>query len=89
MKIISNFPRSTARKARCPEMSPIGDALRVPPGAIDPHARLHEMDAQGIDIAILYPTIGLASARTLSSPRPTAVPITTIYSIFAPRVVSA
>ena len=29
------------------------------PGAIDPDARVREMDAQGIDAAILYPTIGI------------------------------
>lgn len=29
------------------------------PGAIDPDARVREMDAEGIDAAILYPTIGI------------------------------
>ncbi len=29
------------------------------PGAFDPHARLGDMDAEGIDVAVLYPTIGL------------------------------
>lgn len=28
-------------------------------GAFDPHARLADMDAEGIDVAVLYPTIGL------------------------------
>ncbi len=30
-----------------------------PPGSYDPKARLEVMDAEGIDIAILYPTIGI------------------------------
>ncbi len=29
------------------------------PGAFDPRARLVDMDAEGIDVAVLYPTIGL------------------------------
>ena len=29
------------------------------PGAIDPDARVREMDAEGIDAALLYPTIGI------------------------------
>ncbi len=29
------------------------------PGAIDPDARVREMEEQGIDVAILYPTIGI------------------------------
>jgi len=29
------------------------------PGAIDPDARIAEMDEQGIDIAVLYPTLGI------------------------------
>src|SRR5260370_3394900 len=35
------------------------DGAKRTPGAIDPDARVREMDAQGIDIAILYPTIGI------------------------------
>ena len=30
-----------------------------PPGAKDPHARIKWMDEQGIDVCLLYPTIGL------------------------------
>ena len=29
------------------------------PGAIDPDARVRDMDEQGIDIAVLYPTLGI------------------------------
>jgi predicted TIM-barrel fold metal-dependent hydrolase len=32
---------------------------RARPGAFDPGARLVDMDAEGIDVAVLYPTIGL------------------------------
>ncbi len=35
---------------------PLADAQ---PGGADPHARLADMDAEGIDQAVLYPTIGL------------------------------
>ena len=35
---------------------PLADAL---PGGSDPMARLRDMDAEGIDQAVLYPTIGL------------------------------
>ncbi|HTU38011.1 MAG TPA: amidohydrolase family protein [Acidimicrobiales bacterium] len=35
---------------------PLADAH---PGGSDPHARLADMDAEGIDQAVLYPTIGL------------------------------
>ncbi len=35
---------------------PLAEAL---PGGWDPVARLHDMDAEGIDQAVLYPTIGL------------------------------
>jgi predicted TIM-barrel fold metal-dependent hydrolase len=35
---------------------PLADAL---PGGSDPFARLHDMDSEGIDQAVLYPTIGL------------------------------
>ena len=30
-----------------------------PPGSYDPKARLKVMDDEGIDIAMLYPTIGI------------------------------
>jgi predicted TIM-barrel fold metal-dependent hydrolase len=29
------------------------------PGGFDPHARIADMDAEGVDIALLYPTVGL------------------------------
>ena len=30
------------------------------PGAIDPHQRIKVLDAEGIDVSVLYPTLGLA-----------------------------
>jgi predicted TIM-barrel fold metal-dependent hydrolase len=39
-----------------PEPVPLETAR---PGAFDPTARLVDMDAEGIDVAVLYPTIGL------------------------------
>ena len=57
------------------------------PGAIDPGARVREMDEQGIDIAILYPTIGIVwegETPTPKSPPLTAEPITITCLIFAP-----
>jgi uncharacterized protein len=38
------------------------------PGAIDPDARVREMDEQGIDVAILYPTVGLAWESQVTDP---------------------
>ena len=35
------------------------EAAKRTPGGIDPDARVREMDEQGIDMAILYPTIGI------------------------------
>jgi uncharacterized protein len=29
------------------------------PGAFDPHARLRDMDAEGVDVSVLFPTLGL------------------------------
>ena len=31
------------------------------PGGFDPHARIPDMDADGIDAAFLYPSLGLFS----------------------------
>ena len=39
---------------------PLADAL---PGGSDPVARLRDMDGEGIDQAVLYPTIGLYFSR--------------------------
>ena len=36
---------------------PLEEAI---PGAFDPHARLADLDVEGIDAAVLYPTVGLA-----------------------------
>jgi uncharacterized protein len=33
-------------------------AGRIQPGGWDPHARLRDMDAEGIDVAVLFPSIG-------------------------------
>ncbi|HVB91273.1 MAG TPA: amidohydrolase family protein [Acidimicrobiales bacterium] len=54
---------------------PLADAQ---PGGSDPHARLQDMDAEGIDQAVLYPSIGLyAGALTDSA---AAVAIATAYN---------
>lgn len=40
----------------------IGTGVRygeLMPGGFDPHQRLRDMDAEGIDVAVLYPSIGL------------------------------
>src|SRR5262245_4499941 len=40
----------------------IGSGVRyadLMPGGFDPHARLRDMDAEGIDTAVLYPSVGL------------------------------
>ena len=31
----------------------------TPPGAVDPHERIKVMDADGIDVAFLYPSLGI------------------------------
>ena len=33
--------------------------MHAPPGAYDPHERIKQIDADGIDAAVLYPTLGL------------------------------
>jgi predicted TIM-barrel fold metal-dependent hydrolase len=38
------------------------------PGAIDPDARVREMEAQGIDAAVLYPTIGILWEEECTDP---------------------
>ena len=45
------------------------DVAQRTPGAIDPEARVREMDEQGIDIAILYPTIGIVWEGEMPRPR--------------------
>jgi predicted TIM-barrel fold metal-dependent hydrolase len=39
-----------------------------PPGGYDPVARLHVMDSEGIDIALLYPTIGICWEGLVDEP---------------------
>ena len=40
-----------------------------PPGGYDPHARLKVMDEEAIDVAVLYPTIGLTWEGHVQDPR--------------------
>lgn len=40
-----------------------------PPGSYDPRARLKVMDEEGIDIALLYPTIGICWEGTVTDPK--------------------
>jgi len=54
---------------------PLADAL---PGGSDPVARLRDMDSEGIDQAVLYPTIGLYFA-VVEDP-PTAVALAAAYN---------
>ena len=42
--------------------------LDGPPGAYDPHARVKYLDAEGIDAAVLYPTIGLVWEGEVNDP---------------------
>ena len=44
------------------------EGCRRTPGAVDPHIRLQELDEEGIDVAILYPTIGIAWERDCEDP---------------------
>src|SRR5258705_10994595 len=46
-----------------------------PPGGFDPHARLRVMDDERIDVALLYPTIGIAWEGLVRDP-----PLATAYS---------
>jgi predicted TIM-barrel fold metal-dependent hydrolase len=39
-----------------------------PPGGYDPHARLAVMDSEGIDAALLYPTIGICWEGAIKDP---------------------
>jgi hypothetical protein len=40
-----------------------------PPGGFDPHARLRVMDDERIDVALLYPTIGIAWEGLVRDPQ--------------------
>jgi uncharacterized protein len=40
-----------------------------PPGGYDPHARLAVMDSEAIDVALLYPTIGICWEGAVEDPR--------------------
>ena len=42
--------------------------LREKPGAIDPDERIKQMDGEGIDIALLFPTIGICWEGACSEP---------------------
>ena len=58
-------PTGTGRGAWAPEG--FREASLHRPGGVDPHARLIDMDADGIDVAVLYGTLalGLWSIRDL------------------------
>jgi hypothetical protein len=59
-----------------------------PPGGYDPRARLRVMDAEQIDVALLYPTIGIAWEGLVRDPQlatGTAAPTTAGSSTSAAR----
>ena len=56
------------RELMTPGKVTYAECCRRTPGAIDPHARIKEMDAEGIDVAILYPTIGICWERECEDP---------------------
>ena len=43
-------------------------AESTPPGAVDPHERIKVMDADGIDIAFLYPSLGICWEQECEDP---------------------
>ena len=47
-------------------------AESIPPGAVDPHERIKVMDADGIDIAFLYPSLGISWEQECDDPKLTA-----------------
>jgi len=55
-----------------PDVALTGRRLRYedgcPPGGYDPAARLQVMDAEGIDVALLYPTIGICWEGLVTDP---------------------
>ncbi|MCH8190769.1 MAG: amidohydrolase family protein, partial [Chloroflexi bacterium] len=40
----------------------------APPGAMDPHERIEVLDKEGIDVALLYPTIGIIWEEAVADP---------------------
>ena len=65
--------------ARDGSVSPRIPYLQGKPGGFDPHARIPDMDAEGIDAAFLYPSLGLfmgAIKTTRNCPPPIAAPTT-------------
>ena len=61
------------------------------PGGFDPHKRIPDMDADGIDAAFLYPSLGLfrAPSTTRSSPPRPAAPTTAGSPITAAPIPTA
>ena len=51
-----------------PGMHKYWEVAQKTPGGIDPDARVHEMNEQGIDIAILYPTLGIVWEEDCTDP---------------------
>jgi predicted TIM-barrel fold metal-dependent hydrolase len=44
----------------------------APPGAMDPHGRIQVMDQEGIDCALIYPTLGIIWEESVNDPGLTA-----------------
>ena len=51
-----------------PGMHTYWEVAQKTPGGIDPDARIREMDQQGIDIAVLYPTLGIVWEEDCTDP---------------------
>ena len=41
----------------------------APPGSMDPHERIQVLDQEGIDVALLYPTIGIIWEESVADPK--------------------
>jgi predicted TIM-barrel fold metal-dependent hydrolase len=62
MKLLSFGPGSQAGKRfEAPEkLTPLGRAEAVRPGGYDPLARLKDMDQDGVDVTVVYPSVAVA-----------------------------
>ena len=58
-------------------------------GGFDPHARIVDMDADGIDAAFLYPSLGLFAGAVRASPPRCAAPTTAGWPTTVRRIPSA
>lgn len=57
------------KRAMTPGLVTYEEALRARPASYDPHERIKVLDGEGIDVSILYPTLGLSWETECDDPK--------------------